>query len=116
MSQLLAVRQIFLRQAPERFRNREVYVSINGIEEKEWPAPDGFTVMLAHTGRQGEFGGSILIFFPEHLRDQVLQFYAKPQSGQTKVIFYNFQGEDVLVVPRKPKDEVEERNSEPTSM
>jgi DNA uptake protein ComE-like DNA-binding protein len=90
-----------LRLEPERFRHREVQVFITALEEINLPAPDGFAVMRARTARDGELGGAIEIFFPEEQREQVLNYFSKEQAGQTRAVFYNFQGEDVLVVPRR---------------
>ena len=57
--------------------------------------------MRARTAREGHIGGAIEIFFPEEQREQVLNYFSKEQTSQTRAVFYNFQGEDVLVVPRR---------------
>ena len=90
-----------LRLEAEKYRNREVMVFITGVEEINLPSPDGFAVMRARTARDGKVGGAIEIFFPEEQREQVLNYFSKQQAGRTRAVFYNFQGEDVLVVPRR---------------
>ncbi len=94
----------YLRLAGDRYRNRKVRVSIAAVEEITLPAPDGFDVMRAHTGGVDEVGGAIAIFFPASQRQRVIDFYSQPRTGQTEAIFFHYQGEDVLVVPRRSTD------------
>lgn len=91
----------YFRLTPERFHNREVLVFITALEEINLPAPDGFAVMRARTARGGEVGGAMEIFFPEEQREQVESFFSEGQASQTRAVYYNYQGEDVLVVPRR---------------
>jgi len=91
----------FFRRNPESHRNKDVSVAIQAVDKIPIAAPDGFVVLLAHTGIRDTFAGSIPIFFPEDRLQRVLQFYKTNSRSQTTAKFYNYQGTDVLVIEKK---------------
>ncbi|MEO0413717.1 MAG: helix-hairpin-helix domain-containing protein [Verrucomicrobiota bacterium] len=90
----------FYRKDAERWRNQFVFVKIEDVSRKTWPSPDGFAVVQAHTGDGKQTGGSIPLFLPEENLTRVLEYYMRADLGRTKAYLYQYQGEDVLVIPR----------------
>ena len=96
----------YLRFRSDQFLNRYVDVHIDSVIDVNWPAPDGFVVLQAITAVEGEPGGAIPIFFPEEKLEDILRFFGDEDAfGKTRAIFYHYNGEDVLVVPRREKTE-----------
>lgn len=94
----------YLRFRSDQFLNRYVDVHIDSVIDVNWPAPDGFVVLQAVTATGGEAGGTIPIFFPEEKLEDILRFFGDEDAvGKTRAIFYHYNGEDVLVVPRMEK-------------
>ena len=88
----------YFRKNRDRWMGRLIHVSIESVVYQNWPAPDGFVVVLALTAKDGVPGGAIPIFFPEDRLEQVLLFYGEDSAkGETTVLFYHYNGEDVLV-------------------
>ncbi len=92
------------RKSPRQFLNRQVDVYIDMVVDVNWPAPNGFVVLQANTAHGGEFGGAIPIFFPEEKLEGILRYYGDKPADEipmTRAVFYRYNGEDVLVIPRK---------------
>ncbi|WOO42750.1 helix-hairpin-helix domain-containing protein [Rubellicoccus peritrichatus] len=88
-------------QQPELWRNRVVPLSIRVIEKQNWPAPDGFAVVIAHTENAGQDGGSVPVFLPEDRVDAaVVRFSESEQPLTADLLFYNYQGKDIFIVRR----------------
>lgn len=91
----------FYRANPGPWYHRRVPVSIQSIEVKNWPAPDGFVVLNAVTAHDGLRGGNIPVFLPEDRVDAVLARFAKAdQPLISQLYFFNYQGKDIFVVRR----------------
>ena len=94
----------FYRKNPRLFLNRTVEVYIDMVVDVNWPSPDGFVVLQANTKKDGVFGGAIPLFFPEDKLEDILRFYGdKPadQLTRTNAVFYLYNGEPVLVMPKQ---------------
>lgn len=88
-------------QRPEAWHNQVVPLSIRTIENQNWPAPDGFTVVIAHTESGGQSGGSIPVFLPDDRVDAAIErFTASEKPLIADLFFYNYQGKDIFVVRR----------------
>jgi competence protein ComEA len=91
----------YYRQNRARYLGREVHVSVAAIEEKGWPAPDGFVVLSALTAVKGQPGGTIPLFIPEDRLDRVREFFRTPGTlARTTAVFFSYENTDVLVIPR----------------
>ncbi len=90
----------FLREHAGRFTGQRMKVSILGITEMEWPAPDGFVVLLAHTGHATSSGGDIPLFVPEERLERAKDFFSGRRAGRSEAILHDYQGRPVLVIPR----------------
>lgn len=91
------------RKESQRYRNRWVDIRLETVVDVNWPAPDGFVVLQAITAADGTFGGAIPLFFPEEKLEDILRYYGDKdpdETTRTKAIFYNYNGEDVLVIPK----------------
>jgi len=92
----------YYRQHRTRYLGREVPVSVAAIEEKGWPAPDGFVVLSALTAVEGQPGGTIPLFIPEDRLDRVREFFRTPGTlARTSAVFFSYENTDVLVIPRR---------------
>jgi hypothetical protein len=88
----------YFRKNRNRWLGKQIKISIDTVIDKNWPAPDGFVVVLALTARKGVPGGAIPIFFPEDRLEQVLRYYGEDSAkAETTAVLYQYNGEDILV-------------------